>query len=284
MKQMQVTTYQIKTARQANLFAYLLTNHSDDIIVDKHGKTLRLTDNHSLSVKDGYSGYLDFATGETGNGIDLLTRHFGYTFADAVVALTNDSGEAIYIPTLKTTEMKRKKDCLQLPPTSPDYKRVMAYLIKSRKLPPELVQSLIDRRLLYQAATTYNAVFVSAQRDFAELRGTLTDKPYHGIVAGSRHDGCWFFRQGDQPTTAYICESAIDAISLCVLLNEKAYYISIAGAAKQAAIDRVKKSKLNIIIATDNDKAGDDCRSRNLDCKTIRPTSKDWNDDLINQN
>lgn len=61
---------------------------------------------------------------------------------------------------------------------------------------------------------------------------------------------------------------------------EPAYYISIAGATKQPAIDKLKLSKLNIILAVDNDEAGQVCRDRNFDLEYILPDRKDWNEDL----
>ena len=36
-----------------------------------------------------------------------------------------------------------------------------------------------------------------------------------------------------------------------------------------------------VIIATDNDTAGDDCRNRNAEFANIRPKNKDWNEDLM---
>ena len=282
---MRVTEQQKLAARKANLFEYLATHHPEAVELDKHGKTLRLAANHSISVKEGYSGYLDFATGEHGNGIDLLCRRFGYDFQAAVLALCGDSDFSFPSPSkIVHTVMEKTLVGLQLPPPAPDYRRMMAYFTQSRRLPPSLVQMLIDNRLLYQADTTNNAIFVSAKCDFAEVRGTLSSKSYHGIVAGSRHDGCWFFQRGKNPAIAFVCESAIDAISLAVLQAEQeAYFISIAGAGKQAAIDRINKSRLTTIIATDNDQAGDECRRRNSDCQTIRPREKDWNDDLKKQ-
>ena len=157
---------------------------------------------------------------------------------------------------------------------------MLAYLTKTRHIPAYIIQPLIDQGLIYQAERSNNAVFVSSKKDFAEVRGTLTDRPYHGILAGSRHDGCWAFCLGKRADMAYICESAIDALSLATILGEVAYYVSIAGAGKQSAIDRVKLSGIKVIIATDNDQAGDACRHRNSDCQTIVPNWKDWNDDL----
>lgn len=282
---MKVTREQIQQARRVNLFDFLRSHHGDEIEVDRNGKTLRLKTNHSVSVKSDYSGYMDFATGEKGNGIDILTRHFGYDFTSAVLALCGCSSNFSSFSSKNTgiTGVKKEKNqSIQLPAPAQDYRRLMAYLTKTRKIPAYIIQPIIDKGLLYQAEGTNNAVFVSAKKDFAELRGTLTDRTYHGIVAGSRHDGCWAFSLGQNPNSAFICESAIDALSLATILGEVAYYISIAGASKQASIDRIKQSKLEVIIATDNDQAGDTCRHRNQDCQTIVPNGKDWNEDLQN--
>ncbi len=61
---------------------------------------------------------------------------------------------------------------------------------------------------------------------------------------------------------------------------ENAYYISIAGVAKQPAIDRLEQSKLHIVLAVDNDDAGQKCRDKNASLEYILPVHKDWNEDL----
>lgn len=279
---MKVSREQIQQARRTNLYNYLIAHHGDEVEPDRHNKTLRLVNNHSISVKSDYSGYLDFSSGEKGNGIDLLTRHFGFDFQSAVLALCGTSDFFLSSPSKSTkTEMKEKNQGIQLPPPAKDYRRMLAYLTKTRHIPAYIIQPLIEQGLLYQAEKTNNVVFVNRKKDFAELRGTLTNKPYHGIVAGSRHNGCWAFAIGKNLEIAYICESAIDALSLAALTGEVAYYVSIAGASKQPAIDRIKASGVKTIIATDNDEAGDACRYRNKDCDTIKPTKKDWNEDLL---
>ena len=52
---------------------------------------IRLATNHSVAVKRGYSGSTDFATKETGNGVDYLTKYLGYSLVEAVKALNADS-------------------------------------------------------------------------------------------------------------------------------------------------------------------------------------------------
>ena len=59
-------------------------------------------------------------------------------------------------------------------------------------------------------------------------------------------------------------------------------YVSIGGVANQQTINRlIKGSKhSNVVLAVDNDQAGQDCRDRNPDLTYILPKNKDWNDDL----
>ena len=105
---------------------------------------------------------------------------------------------------------------------------------------------------------------------------------YHGTVANAAHDGYWCFPvTSDKPKLAFVCESAIDALSLYLLRSKdrNATYISIGGAGKQSAIDRLKQEYDQVILAVDNDAAGDACRKRNPDLKAIIPDRKDWNED-----
>ena len=272
---------QIQAARHSDLYAFLLTYHNCSFT--QEGDSIRPKSNHSISIKKGYCGYKDFSTEETGNAIDFLTSHMGYTFVGAVQALTSGSATEYSINT-------QKNGIQNVPPKFPApvkgiYKNLFAFLT-NRGIPTETIQMLISEKIMYQEKEKNNIVFINAERDFAELRGTYTfGKPFHGIAAHCRPDGFWWFRTSKEATTGYICEAAVDAISLYELHKmqgnmEPAYYISIAGAAKQPAIDRLKRSKLNLILAVDNDAAGQVCRDRNSDLEYILPIRKDWNEDL----
>ena len=83
----------------------------------------------------------------------------------------------------------------------------------------------------------------------------------------------------------YVCEAAIDAISLYVIhraqkVKEVAVYVSIGGVANQKTIDRLVRSGKKVVLAVDNDAAGQGCRDRNPMLESIIPKNKDWNDDL----
>lgn len=281
------TKDQMRRARKADLYDYLIRNHARQF--KKEGQSINLIYNKSLSIKRGYSGYLDFATNETGNSVDFLVRYMGYEIDQAVFALCGENS-CINSGNLGfeiTNDLIIKED---LPPVFPDpavgkYRQLFAFLT-GRGIPSRTVQGLIDRKLLYQSKDKNNAVFINIERDWAELRGTYTlgKKQFHGVVANCRKDGFWWFRSGKDAKIAYICEASIDAISLYVLhmqhgKKEPAYYISIGGVAKQQAIDRIKR-QVKTILAVDNDDAGLGCRERNSELPFILPVNKDWNEDL----
>lgn len=277
-----VSKKQIASARHADLYAFLTKYHSSNFKTE--GDSIRPKDNHSISIKKGYHGYKDFSTEETGNSIEFLTNHMGYTFVEAVQALSDVSA-----PAQQPTDVQQ--DGIEnVPPKFPEpvngmYKNLFAFL-KNRSISTETIQKLVKQKLLYQEKSKNNIVFINAERNFGEIRGTYTfGKAFHGIVPNSRHDGFWWFRTSKNATKGYICESAIDAISLYELHkiqrnHEEAYYISVAGVAKQPAIDRLKNSKLYIVLAVDNDTAGQQCRDRNSELEYILPVNKDWNEDL----
>lgn len=275
---------QMQRARKADLYDFLMRNHSYQF--KREGQSIHPLDNSSLSIKRGYSGYFDFATKEKGNAVDFLVRHLGYELDQAVFALcgefTSNDYKGFEIPNDAIVEEN-------LPPVFPEpadgrYRQLFAFLT-GRGIPVATIQGLIDQKLLYQSKEKNNVVFINRERDWAELRGTYTlGKPFHGVVANCRTDGFWWFRTGKDAKIAYVCEAAIDAISLYVLQRRKgksnpAYYVSIGGVAKQPAIDRLKR-QMNVVLAVDNDEAGQACRDRNRDLDFIIPVHKDWNEDL----
>ena len=175
----------VKAARKANLYDYLMRHHYGD--VKKEGNSLRLRDNNSVSVKAGYSGYTDFATGEKGNSVDFLTTYLGYEFQNAVAALCSDIGlDATGPPehrdaqdTATRTPQAAKKDqdaakriFVPPEPLQGQYRQLYAYLTQQRGIPPALIQRLIDDRLLYQAADHGNMVFIDPAKTFMEIRGS----------------------------------------------------------------------------------------------------------------
>ena len=284
---MGVFTEQKRKARVTNLYDFLMTNHPDDFTHE--GNSLRMKTNHSISVRRDYSGFQDFSTGEKGNSIDFLEKYMGYTFLEAVSALVGQEPikESIPTPSISSEGMEFNSLSASFPePTRGRYNKLFAYLMKQRCISNDIIQFLIDEKLMYQDEANGNIVFVNKDRDWGEIHGTYSEKSFHGMIPNSTSDGYWSFKpNGDDISVIYVCEAAIDAISLYELnrinhINESAAYASIGGAGKQQAINRIKEQNIRVVIAVDNDKAGSTCRIKNLELASAIPNLNDWNDDL----
>lgn len=314
-----VSKEQYTQACSVDLYEFLVREHPTDV-KQQYGSVLLLADQH-VSVKRGYHGYRNFRTDETGNNIDYLMNFLGYDYQGAVLALINGSGvEAGYVPVFKHVIPKSKEIVLPKP-LDGRYKNLYAFLL-ARKIPADVIQILVDKGILYQSAEGNNLVFVSPQGDYCELRGTnsFADRrcrrrtecerycqvergwcgrmdvcpdykpdPFHGCKKTSP-DRFWFFDPEPEKAAEriYICEAAIDAVSLYVIHKKqhmdgnKNVYVSIGGVANQRTINRIVRGRRDssVILAVDNDEAGQECRDRNRNLDYILPRNKDWNDDL----
>lgn len=236
-------------------------------------------------LKKGYCGFNDYKNNITGNSIDLLTGYLGYSFCEAVEALSGQRKA----PTARRGQETEQSHIMSLPLSAPPpFTRVYAYLTRSRGIPPRTVQRLIDAKLVYQEADHGNAVFVNREHDYCEIRGTLTyGKPFHGCRKAKSENYWSFGRPTGKRPTAYICEAAIDAVSLYELLRAKgpvnAIFCSIGGVGNQRTIDRIA-AQYSAVLAVDNDDAGTMCCSRNPKIPFIVPTNKDWNQDWLCRN
>lgn len=283
---MAVTDEQLLKARSVDLYDFLCSVMPH--LVKRVGNSVVLRTNQSLSVARGFVGYKDFATDETGDSIKLLTDHLGYSFDDAVLALS-EYCRIVHSPQSTVNTISEIKDRPIILPDSadPPYSRVYAYLI-SRKIPRQMIDKLVKEGLVYQSTPHNNAVFVNKERTYCEIRGTytFTDSPFHGCRK-SRPDRFWYLLGSNKPVkTVYVTEAAIDAISLFLLHSAEhrtssCAYVSIGGVSNNATIERIAGHR-RTILAVDNDAAGEACRKRFPKLDSIIPHGKDWNEDLLN--
>ena len=316
---MPISREQYRQTCSVNLAEWLLQHHGSQV-KKKYGSVYLLSDEH-VSVKVGphSHGYIDFRTNETGNAVKYLQEFLGYSYPDAVNALlggmsvTEQYDDRCEEPTIHV-DVESKP--IVLPEPSDHCRNLFAYLT-GRGIPQDVIRTLLKDEILYQSKTGNNLVFVNPERDYAEIRGTNTyadrrckerdvcphytkgqhlwctemDKcssykgdPFHGCRK-ARPDRFWYFLPyGKNVEAVYVCESAIDAISLYIIhrrtgIRSPSAYVSIGGVANQRTIDRLKRHG-NVIIAVDNDDAGDKCRKRNEELSSIVPQNKDWNEDL----
>lgn len=293
MRMAELTRELIDEAKAVNLYDYLLSHYPSD--VEKAGDSLKLKFNHSVSVKRGTNCGYDFATGQGYNTINFLDEFFGIPFPKSVFALLN--GKTVPVSQGTKAEVVEEKGGFDPPPKvqgkSPN---LFAYLC-NRGISAETIGSLMKLGILYQSdkAHSNNIVFLNKERDFGEIRESNSFKKFKQTIGNSRADGYWSFTVGgkEEPDIVFICESAIDAISLYELqredikkLGKTVKFASTGGAGKQQAIDRLKREHPDIcVLACDNpdiDPAGKKCCEKNPDLKLLKPQGKDWNADLVN--
>lgn len=295
-----VTREQIRAARCADLYEWIERFGGSEF--RREGGSFRPIFNPSVSVKRGFSGYRDFATDETGNSVDFLTKYMGMDLVSAVQSLLKVSDEGFGIREAQNGLQART--CGLPQPVQGAYRQLFAYLNQTRRIPAELIRKLIRERRIYQEKSHNNIVFVNPQRTFAEVHGTVKERKFHGIAPQSSQTGFWWFRSGPHVKCAYICEAAIDAMSLYVIhrylcfcakqkkdyavfdrLAVPALYVSIAGAANKQRVDAVRKGLgvRPVYLAVDNDDAGQRLRDAYRGAPGVFeliPQRKDWNEDL----
>lgn len=274
---------QIVAAKSVNLTDYLQIKHPDLIMADPHYRGRYIHPEHdSLVITE--RGFFQFSLGIGGDQIEFLQRFvFNGDFVAAVQALASHA-DGCSPWEIIDAEKSTGKPFLLPPKEKGIYKRVWAYLTIKRHIPSEIVKKLFDESVLYQSEKYGNCVFVSKNCNYAELVGTCETR-FKGIAQGSDQDGYWI-TGASNPERVYICESAIDAISLKVLYEIAAperhdyAYASIGGLKPQALKRLFDKYPGKCILAIDNDKAANDFAEKYPELERAIPQKKDWNEML----
>lgn len=295
----------LQEARRADLYDFCIRNHAD--MFTREGSSIRFVLNHSISIKRGYAGYKDFSSDETGNSVDFLTRHLGYDLVQAVLALTGTTSQSTPADCKKQPVLEQKISAFQLPPALQGrYAQMIAYLNQTRKIPMLIIQKMIDQHVLYQEQEHNNAVFVNPERTMYEMTGTLSGSRFKQVQYKDRTDAFWWFKSGPlqgKPSRMYVCESAIDAMSLFAIhayqrainpvsstfMDVQALYVSLSGVANTPKIDLLMTHRTGPVfleLAVDNDDAGralcDQYKGKDLYVTPMLPPDpyKDWNEML----
>ncbi|MBQ4598391.1 MAG: DUF3991 domain-containing protein [Clostridia bacterium] len=276
---------QIEAAKSVNLVIYLQTKHPYLIMQDKKYHSRYVHPEHDSLVITS-RGFYRFSVGKGGDQIQFLQDYvYNGDFIAAVRALAEYAGECPIWDIVDAEKSSPKP--FMLPSKEPDaYKRVWAYLTVKRHIPASIVQELFDEKTLYQAEKYGNCVFVSRDCKYAEIVGT-SDTRYKGIAQGADADGYWV-TGCSAPDKVYVCESAIDAVSLMsihrksVLKNQHAY-ASLGGLKHQSLQRLMQKYSDKCVLAIDSDDAANKFAEQHPELERIIPTKKDWNDVLREQ-
>lgn len=277
------------------LYDFLMDRYPGELRRITPGKRIGIRSNHSVVITAGIKGYIDWGTSEGGNAIAFLMNNLNMVSYDMAVKELSDWAkdhphgvDFIYSTDIPSDSPTRSGAHAPFPETDPNHTDTAKQYLMSRGISEELVDGLVASKLVFQTAegAHANVMFKPHHGKFCEVRGCVPGKKYHRSY-GEKTGAYWAFQLGQPNTTpkrAYICEGAIDAISLADFRNDlgPALFVAIGGVSNRTAVDTLVKAypDTEIIIATDNDEAGHLFAEHFKQYKRITPIRKDWNEDL----
>lgn len=291
-----VSPEEIARTRDVPLPAYL---DSHGYVLKKDGRYYRLAEHDSLVIDPAKNRWHWNSQGiHNANTLDWLIVYEHMPLPDAVSCLLGLRTDVSAAQAAAKPISKEAKP-LVFPERNRNHHRVYAYLTKTRGLDPTLVQSLLQEGLLYESAGTHNAVFVRLDNSGCPAgyfeRGTLTyGMPYKHDPGGT--DKRWtFLLSGRDDARLYICEAAIDVLSVETLRRRagapaRQYSIlSLAGNSTAALIPYLAAhpQTREFFICTDRDEGGNRAEeairilygaSYALFRRAPPAPCKDWND------
>ena len=276
----------IQKARQANLPHYLLKRGEK---LKQSGQRYRHAEHESLVFTN--NAYFWNARGEHGNAVDFLMSFYGMDFIEAVAELT---GEEFTGQQKKEFDIGDENLCR-------DMSRAIAYLSKTRGIDYRLIKNLINKKYIYQESDTNNVIFRIYDEQLrpvgSEVNGTLSDKRYKGVQAGSKYGYGFNIPIGEPLKFVLFFESAIDLISFMEIEQAKrkdlngCLLVSMAGLKESIVRHTLDVFKghidaLQLVLCVDRDEAGQTFIEHiKTQIKGVReylvdPAYKDWNEQL----
>ncbi len=289
--------YQINKAKNVDLLDYVRQRGYS--LIQSAANEYRLKEHDSLVISN--NKWIWFSKDIGGDTLDFVTKFEGKGFKEAMEILTGEKSQN------KVKEYKNRpqnqviRKISELPEKANNYKRLFAYLSKTRKIDPSIIQDMINDGKLYQEKEHNNCVFVGKNKE-GEIKyclkiGTTTFKKFKGEIKGSDKSYNVELCSSPNSTKVYIYESIIDAMSHATMIkiqggNYKEHNrISLGGVADVKLEQFLKDNPhINVIVSClDNDEAGMDATEKIKDkyikkgyqIKRILPLNKDFNDDLV---
>lgn len=304
-----------RTVRLEDLKAVPITELAKmmEFTVVQKGRCFSLKEHDSVMIYPETNSFYRFSTGVGGSNIDFLMHFNDMNQKEAIQFIQSVAG-ATDIPqnhrkpanTGKEQNSERTAEFVLPQAHTGKPARVMAYLIQTRKINPEIVYRFLNNKkqgsYIYEDKY-HNVVFVGKNEDgkdaFATRRSTLTGSSFRGDVANSNQTVG--FSVAGSSHELWVCEAPIDLLSLMCMHKEEGNspgainYVATCGTGKSEAVYRFLKSHPSIdkvCLANDNDEAGQIANQRirsylsehypNIDVSEWKvPTGKDINDYLV---
>lgn len=296
------TEKQYQAARAVSALEYAQRAGYDLVPEGRRGYHLREHDS-MVFTSDGF--WFWNARKVCGRALEFMLVYEGMTLPEAV----NHLAKAEF-PHKKIVLCENKP--FELPEKSPNYKRLFAYLCKSRGLDAEILQELIHQGRLYEAVfkadvngtekEIHNAVFVGLDADGIPRsgfqRGLNTFRPYKRDLLGSDKSVAFCVPSRGKIKTVMIFEASIDAIShatLCKLNgvdDQDMDRIALGGLCEKPLMRYLREHPevRMVFLGLDRDDPGRAMAqhiTEKLSCAGytvvdhIPPEGKDWNDFLM---
>lgn len=231
-------------------------------------------------------------TNLSGNAIDFVMWFFKVSFVEAVEMLIGQpvttENEKKEHPIIKKSDTPTE---LVLPTQAQNYKRLFAYLTKTRCIDARVIQMCLDKKLMYQD-NNGNVVFLwydcNSKIVGANLRGTLTDIPFKQNLSGSDFSNGFRIPIG-KPKQLLVFEATIDALSMLTMKPNLTDTLILAmcnlnsNSITKALNDYPAITKAYICV--DNDKPSTEFYNNlnlSVPFERVSPKNhKDWNETLI---
>lgn len=183
----------------------------------KKGHTYSLQEHDSVRIFN-HQTFMQYSSSIGGDAIVFLQHFMNCSWQEAVEKLSEFAGintdmrrNHIY----NVHEVKKERAPFVLPEAAENYRRLYAYLLKTRKIDKSVVDYCVKNHLIYESAEHHNIVFLSRDKDgivhHAFMRGTNDAYPYKGDVEGN--DKRYGFNIPVSGKKLRVFEAAIDALS-----------------------------------------------------------------------
>lgn len=235
-----------------------------------------------------------------GTQIDFLLE-FGNvaTVPEAIHQLLSFKGEHVQSPVISHDRESSGRKEFALPPKNKNYKRLFAYLIKTRGLSAEVVQDFVHQNLIYEDSVHHNIVYCGRDPEgevrYAGLRGTadIYGKKFKMDVPGNdKNYGVNIVNPASDEVKVF--ESVIDCMSYIDMTGDRTSNKLVLGMVADNPLEQFLKDYSHIkkiSLCLDNDPAGQQATIRlgakyenqGYDVSVEIPFGgKDWNEVLLN--
>ena len=191
----------------------------------RKGRTYSLQEHDSVRIFN-HRTFMQYSSCVGGDAIVFLQHFMSCSFQEAAEKLcdftgnwnTNEEKTVSVLP----VEKENEKSVFVLPEPAQNYRRLYAYLIKTRCIDKDIVDYCVKQHLIYESGEHHNIVFLSRDKNgechHAFMRGTNDAYPYKGDVEGN--DKKYGFNIPVSGKKLRVFEAAIDALSEWTLTKD----------------------------------------------------------------